>query len=202
MLGDTATGNPAVLASPILRASRLVGHDAVAWNTVFALIQLAIAVGLLWRPTVKAALAGSVAWSLAVWWLGEGLGGLLTGTASPVTGAPGAVILYALMAALVWPARSGDPGRNGIASASLLGSRGSRAAWLVLWGGFGCLLLQPAVRAPRGLHDALAGTRPVSRAGSPPWTAPPPRPPARTAPPLAWSSQRSSPSSRPGSCTR
>ena len=167
MLGDTATGNPAVLAGPILQASRLVGHDAVAWNTAFALIQLAIAAGLLWRPTVKAALAGSVAWSLAVWWLGEGLGGLLTGTASPVTGAPGAVILYALLAALVWPARSSDPGRNGIASVSLLGSRGSRAAWLVLWGGFAYLVMQPAVRAPGGLRGALA----ANAAGEPGWLA-------------------------------
>jgi hypothetical protein len=73
---------------------------------------------VLWRPTVKAALVGSVAWSLAVRWLGEGLGGLFTGTASPITGAPGAVLLYALIAVLAWPA-SGIPGRadrTGLAS--------------------------------------------------------------------------------------
>lgn len=156
MLRTSATGNPGLLASPTLWASHLVGHDAAAWNTTFALIQLAIGAGLLWRPTVKAALAGSIAWSLAVWWLGEGLGGLLTGTASPATGAPGAVILYALLAVLVWPARSGDPGgAGGIAGDGLLGSRGSRAAWLVLWGGFAYLIMQPAVRAPASLRSAL-----------------------------------------------
>jgi hypothetical protein len=156
-----------VLASPILWASRLVGHDAIALNTAFALIQLAIGAGLLWRPAVKAALAGSIAWSLSVWWLGEGLGGLLTGTASPVTGAPGAVILYALIALLVWPAGSADPGRGGLAGAGLLGSRGSRAAWLVLWGGFAYLIIQPAVRAPGSLRDVLAG----NAAGEPGWIA-------------------------------
>jgi len=165
MLGSAATGSPGVLASPILWASRLVGHDAIALNTAFALIQLAIGAGLLWRPAVKAALAGSIAWSLSVWWLGEGLGGLLTGTASPVTGAPGAVILYALIALLVWPAGSADPGRGGLAGAGLLGSRGSRAAWLVLWGGFAYLIIQPAVRAPGGLRDVLAG----NAAGEPGW---------------------------------
>jgi len=167
MLGSAATGSPGVLASPILWASRLVGHDAIALNTAFALIQLAIGAGLLWRPAVKAALAGSIAWSLSVWWLGEGLGGLLTGTASPVTGAPGAVILYALIALLVWPAGSADPGRGGLAGAGLLGSRGSRAAWLVLWGGFAYLIIQPAVRAPGSLRDVLAG----NAAGEPGWIA-------------------------------
>ena len=66
----------------------------MAADAAFAVIQLLIGLGIAVRPTVKAALAASIVWSLAVWWLGEGLGGLLNGTAS----APGAVILYALLA--------------------------------------------------------------------------------------------------------
>jgi hypothetical protein len=49
--------------------------------------------GLIYRPTVKVALLASFGWSLGVWWIGEGLGGLSTGTASPLTGAPGAALL-------------------------------------------------------------------------------------------------------------
>jgi hypothetical protein len=64
-------------------------HPAL-FNALFATIQLALAAGLLWRRTTRLALAGSLVWTLGVWWLGEGLGGLLTGTAHPVTGAPGA----------------------------------------------------------------------------------------------------------------
>jgi len=163
-------GNPAVIASPALWASHLITHNVPAWNTAFALIQLAIAVGLLWRPTVKAALAVSILWSLSVWWVAEGLGGVLTGTASRATGAPGAVILYALIAILVWPRRSGGPGdggTGGVAAASPLGRRWSTAAWLVLWGSFAYLILQPAVRAPHGLRDTLAG----QAAGEPGWLA-------------------------------
>ena len=159
VLEPPAAGNPAVFASPAVWADRLIGHGLPAWNTAFALVQLAIAVGLLWRPAVKAALAVSILWSLGVWWVAEGLGGVLTGTASPVTGAPGAVILYALLAILVWPSRSGGPGAGlgGVAAAGPLGRRWSSAAWLVLWGSFGYLILQPAVRAARALSSTLAG---------------------------------------------
>ena len=169
VLEPTATGNPAVFASPALWADHLIAHDLPAWNTASALTQLAIAVGLLWRPAVKAALAVSVAWSLGVWWLSEGLGGVLTGTATPVTGAPGAVILYALIAILVWPRHPGAPGAGpgGVAAASPLGSRWSTAAWLVLCASFAYLILQPAVRAPRALSGTLAG----NAAGEPGWLA-------------------------------
>jgi hypothetical protein len=169
VLAPANMGNPAVIASPPAWASHLISHGVPAWNTVFALIQLAIAVGLLWRPTVKAALAASILWSLAVWWFAEGLGGVLTGTASPVTGAPGAVILYALIAVLVWPRSSADPVNDGggVAAASPLGRRWSVAAWVVLWGSFAYLILQPAVRAPRNLSSTVAG----QAAGEPGWLA-------------------------------
>jgi hypothetical protein len=171
-LEPTAMGNPAVIASPAMWASRLILHDVAAWNAAFAVIQLVIAVGLLWRPAVRAALAASVLWSLAVWWLGEGLGGVLTGTASPVTGAPGAVILYALVAVLVWPRRSRGAARPGGQAqagfaAELGGSWRARAAWVLLWGSFAYLILQGPVRAPRALHDAIAG----GAAGQPGWLA-------------------------------
>jgi len=67
-------------------------------NTIFATIQLLIGLGIAFRPTVRLALAVSIAWSIGVWWFGEGLGGVLSGTASPLNGAPGAVIIYALLA--------------------------------------------------------------------------------------------------------
>jgi hypothetical protein len=103
MLAQSAAGQPAVVAGPVNWAARLTaGHPAPA-NAAFAALQIALGLGLAWRPAVRAALAASVAWSLAVWWLGEGLGGLLAGTASPVEGAPGAALLYAVAAVLLWP---------------------------------------------------------------------------------------------------
>jgi hypothetical protein len=165
VLAPASQGNPAVLAAPAMWAGRLIGHDVAAWNTVFAVIQLAIGAGLLWRPTVRAALVASIGWALSVWWLGEGLGGLFTGSASPVTGAPGAVVLYALTALLVWPAGAGDRVRAGLTGGTPIRERLAKLAWILLWGGFAGLILQPAVRAPRSLHDAIA----AGAAGEPGW---------------------------------
>ena len=103
MLAAAAQGNPAFVSRPILWNAQLVGQHPVAINTAFATIQLLLALGIAWRPTVRVALGASIVWALGVWWFGEGLGGVLTGTASPVSGAPGPVILYALLAILMWP---------------------------------------------------------------------------------------------------
>jgi hypothetical protein len=143
-LAATADGNPGFVARPITWDATLIQQHAVTLNVVFATIQLLLGLGIAFRPTARLALAASVAWSAGVWWFGEGLGGVLTGTASPVTGAPGAAILYALLAVLLWSPRA-------------VGARTARALWLVLWLALAWLALQPANRAPWALHDTLAG---------------------------------------------
>jgi len=104
LLADSAQRNPAVLAAPITWSAGLIGHHQIVLNALFATIQVALGLGIACRASVKYALGASVAWSLGVWWFGEGFGGVLAGTASPVNGAPGAVILYAL-----WRCCSGPP---------------------------------------------------------------------------------------------
>ncbi|HTQ89248.1 MAG TPA: hypothetical protein VMK84_07115 [Streptosporangiaceae bacterium] len=156
MLAGTASGNPGVVASPITWDATLVEHHLVLLNSVFATIQLLIGIGIAWRPTVRVALAVSIAWSLGVWWFGEGLGMVLTGDASPVNGAPGAVILYALLAVLLWP--SDRPGRLApFVAARAVGAPVARALWLVLWLSLAYFALLPGNRAPQALHDMIAG---------------------------------------------
>ena len=139
MLGPTALGNPAAIGHPITDVSRSIGQHSVGADTAFIVVQFLIAFGIAYRPTVRLALAGSVAWALAVWWLGEGLGGVLTGTANPLTGAPGAVILYAVLALLLWPttARSDAP----FIAARPLGIRTAQGIWLVIWASLGVMEL-------------------------------------------------------------
>ena len=165
MLAESAHGNPAVVASPITWSANLIDHHVVVLNAIFATIQLALGLGIAWRPTVRLALAASIAWSLAVWWLGEGFGGILAGTASPVNGAPGPVILYAILAVLLWPADR-DPGAPSVA-ARVIGRRPAQAVWLVLWGSLAAFALLPASRAPGAISDMLSD----GADGAPAWLA-------------------------------
>jgi hypothetical protein len=165
MIAATAAGNPAVIARPITWDANLVEHHLVLVNTVFATIQLVIGLGIACRPTVRVALAASVAWAIGVWWFGEGLGGVVSGTGSPLNGAPGAVIIYALLAVLLWPAGRGTPAP--FTAARAVGVHAARALWLVLWLSLAYFALTPANRAPQALSGMIAGME----SGEPGWLA-------------------------------
>jgi hypothetical protein len=161
MLAASAAGNPAVIADPITWAAGIVQHNPTTTNAAFATIQLALGLGIAWRRTLRVALAASIVWSVAVWWLGEGLGGVLFGGASPLSGAPGAVILYALLAVLLWPAGAGRPANDArpprFVAAGPLGVSAARVLWLVLWGSLAYFCVTAVNRTGQGLHDAVAG---------------------------------------------
>ncbi len=165
MLAGTAGGNPSVIARPINWDATLVEHHLVLINTIFATIQLLLGLGIAFRPTVRWALAASIAWAIGVWWFGEGLGGILNGVASPLNGAPGAVIIYALIAVLLWPADR-DLSAPFIA-ARAVGGQVARALWLVLWLSLAYFALTPDNRAPQALNGMIAGME----SGQPGWLA-------------------------------
>jgi hypothetical protein len=159
MLAGSADGNPALVADSVRWAAGIIERSPATTNAAFATIQLALGLGIAWRPAVRVALAGSVAWSAAVWWFGEGLGGVLNGSASPVNGAPGAVILYALLAVLIWPA-GGAPARDRpgpFVAARPLGAAAARGLWVVLWGSLAYFSVTAASRTAQGLHDMITG---------------------------------------------
>jgi hypothetical protein len=124
MLKGMTSGQPYWLSSSMNWAANTLHSHQVLLNTPFALIQVAIGLGLLYRPTVKAALAVSFVWAFIVWWFGEAFGMLFMNMANALTGAPGAVFIYALIGLIVWP--NGRPG-------GLIGVRGARTSWAVLW---------------------------------------------------------------------
>src|SRR3984885_4503707 len=163
MLAGTADGNPAVIAKPITWDATLIDHHLVLFNAIFATIQLLLGLGIAFRPTVRVALAASVLWSLGVWWFGEGLGGVLSGAASPLDGAPGAVILYALLAVLLWPA--GRKGPVPFAAAGAVGAHIARALWAVLWLSLAYFALAPGNRAEQGVNGMIT----EMESGEPAW---------------------------------
>jgi hypothetical protein len=136
-LDPAAMGSPSLVATPVLSYGQLILHNPVAFNAAFATIQLALGAALLSRPTARAALAASVVWALTLWWVGEGMGMIFSGSASPLTGAPGAALLYVVVALLAWLPRGGartSAPDGGVAANGLLGDRGARLAWFVIWG--------------------------------------------------------------------
>ena len=104
-----AHGQPAPVSWSITQMAHFVSPDAGIWNFLFGALQLCIGVGMFFRKTVKPAIVVMAVWAFGVWWFGEGFGMLLTGAASPLTGAPGAVVLYPLDRA----ARLADGGAGG-----------------------------------------------------------------------------------------
>ena len=77
-----ASGQPEPLSWFITNAGHFISPNVGVWNALFATIQLVIAVGLFVPRTVRPALITSLFWAFGVWVFGEGMGGLLTGTAS------------------------------------------------------------------------------------------------------------------------
>lgn len=98
VIAPAAIGQPAPLHVAITLPTRIILHDPVAFDALFAGVQILLGPGLLVRRTARAALGASVAWALGIWVLGEGLGGILVPGASIPDGAPGAAALYVLLA--------------------------------------------------------------------------------------------------------
>jgi hypothetical protein len=141
-LGD---GQPHFVAGPVHWAANLIAAHPVAWDVPFATIQVLIGLGLLFPRTVKLAIVASLPWALGVWFFGEGLSGLASGHASVLTGAPGAVVLYALLALAAWPRR--DPAHEAPPTWLPL-------AWAVLWVGGAIFQALPG----QNTGTAVAGT--------------------------------------------
>jgi hypothetical protein len=154
-----AAGTPYWVEHPSLWAAHFMIHHITFYNSLFATIQLLIALALFYRPTVKIGLAVSIIWALGIWWLAEGIGGITLG-ASPVMGAPGAAVLYAFIAMLVWPraqrSRVGAADRS-VADTGPLGAVIPKLVWAVLWLGFAALSLENVNRSPSALHNMITG---------------------------------------------
>jgi hypothetical protein len=157
VFGPAAEKQWSIVGGPMKMIDAFYGSDLTLWNTLAAEIQCAIGLGLiLSKKTVKPALVLSFLWAPAVWWFGEGFGGLTSNTMpSPLMGAPGAVIIYAIIGLLVWPT-SKQTGRSP-ADRGPLGDRGGLYAWSGLWLLSAGLWLVNVNRASSATHEMIKG---------------------------------------------
>ena len=74
-------------------------------NLLISVVQICLGLGFLFLSDrwVKWLVFASIVWAFIVWYGGEGMNMLFTGTASVLTGAPGAVLLYPLLGLAVIP---------------------------------------------------------------------------------------------------
>jgi hypothetical protein len=156
LLAPVGDGQPQFVAGPVHWAAKLVAAHPVAWDVPFAIIQLALGLGMLVPRTARLALAASVPWAIGVWFFGEGLSGLAGGNASLLSGAPGSVAIYALLAVAAWPRR----GRSDVPPARWL-----PFAWATLWVGAAVLQVLPMNNTGADVAGAVTAN------GSPSWIA-------------------------------
>jgi hypothetical protein len=164
---NNAQNQPDVIRWIVTNVGNFVGPHVAVWNTFFALIQVAIGLGLLFRRTVRPALAVSFFWVFGVWFFGEGLGMIFTGSASALTGAPGSVVLYGLIGLMAWPrsARTEEDAKTepsvGLASSAAGQGIGGAVTALVVWCGYwslaAVLFLLPDNRSPTSVSSAITG---------------------------------------------
>jgi hypothetical protein len=156
MLGMANMGLPGPLTAAEFRVSDLLTAHPVGWNAAFATLQVALGLGLLWGRTARYTRPAAIAWALGVWVFGEGVGGMFMPGVSALNGAPGAALLYAVIAVILWPRRSGAGDEGGAvvaddqapaAAAGLLGASIARWCWAVLWAGLAMLELGSANHA-------------------------------------------------------
>lgn len=164
MLHSLAAGNPSVVAHTITWNASIVYHNPVLTDTLFALIQFLVGFGIVFKRTVRPALALSIVWALGVWWFGEGAGGIFHGAATPFGGGPGAVLFYAVLAVLLWPSEGSD---RPFVAARTVGVTTAKAIWAVVWGLLAILSVVGSGRQPKALHDLVAGLD----SGQPGWLA-------------------------------
>ena len=113
-------GQPAGIEGSLQWIVQVTTQNLVLVNLLICVVQILIGLSLLIgrRDTlIKFTLIASIIWSFIVWYGGEGMSMLLTGQASALTGAPGAVLLYALLALVVYPHNpQAGPDEGGILS--------------------------------------------------------------------------------------
>src|SRR5258707_7473984 len=97
-----------------------------AVNLLIAIAQILLGIAFLVLPDfwIKPVVLFSVAWSLIVWYAGEGMNMMFTGQSSILSGAPGAVLLYPLLGFVIYPrtqaSASGKVSEEGLLSRQIL----------------------------------------------------------------------------------
>jgi len=156
-------GQPHIITDPIHYFSRLFLLNPVLFNLLIALTQIVIGLLILFRSSTKIGLYLSIIWGLFVWYIGEALGGLLGGHVTLLMGAPGAAILYVILAIASLPLKQS---RNKSTS-ELSPAYWLAFVWLIIWVGLAIIQLVPNQTSLSSVIAMIAS----NASGAPGWLA-------------------------------
>jgi hypothetical protein len=138
-----AQGQPLPVANSLQEIIIVAAQHLTLFNLLIVVVQIVIGLLLLTGFWVRGAVIASIVWALLVWYGGEGMSMLLTGQASVLTGAPGAVLLYPILGLCIYPRASAKTAAPGAESRSLLSSMQLRWVLAGFWIFAALLQLQP-----------------------------------------------------------
>lgn len=161
VIAPVAQGQPFFVSSPMHLGISIILSNPAFFDACFALIQLGLGVTILWKRTARYGLLASVFWGLGVWICGEGIAGMASGHASLLMGAPGAALLYVILALAVLPQRV-DRIKSDNQPAYWLAF-----VWAILWIGGAIYQLLPGQNSVSSLSSMIAG----NASGAPSWLA-------------------------------
>ncbi len=103
VINPAVQGQPKTVAGFTHLAIRIFLSHPALFNSLIVIVQLGLGVLILMKKTVKLGLILSVFWGIFVWYGGEGAGGIFSAHTLILMGAPGAALIYAILALAVLP---------------------------------------------------------------------------------------------------
>lgn len=156
-------GQPRFVSGPMNFGVHLLLLHPAIFDALAALTQLGIGALILWKRTLKWGLLASVGWGFVVWIFGEGYGGIFSGHTLLLMGAPGAVIIYILLALAVMPSKKEGKQQHKKQSAAYW----LVFVWLILWVGGGVYQMLPGQDTASDVSSMISGMA----QGAPGWMA-------------------------------
>ncbi len=160
----SAANQPGFVGDPIRFAANIILIHPALFDICFAFTQIGLGLLILNKKTVKIGLICSIIWGLFVWYFGEGLGGIFGSQSMLIMGAPGAALLYVLLAAGVMVPSQKDEAESDTSNHP---SIYLSFVWTLIWMGGGLLLL----RSSHGKPGMIAAMLRSAAQGAPGWLA-------------------------------
>jgi hypothetical protein len=158
VITPAAQGQPLFVVGPMhLLAHIFLFHPAI-FNVMAAITQVGLGALILIKRTTKLGLIASIGWGLFVWSIGEGYGGIFSGHTILLMGAPGAALLYVILALAVFPVENNK---------KLKPPYWLAFVWASLWIGGAIYQLLPGQNSVTFVSSMIAG----NAGGQPGWLA-------------------------------